>query len=43
MGTLSEHQAEQNLDFLGYQLGLIPSIAKSHGPCVCYACDLCMK
>jgi hypothetical protein len=35
--------------FLGYQLGLIPAsnieihVATSHGPCVCYARDLCRK
>jgi hypothetical protein len=28
---------------IGYQLGLIPAIATSHGPCVCYARDLCRK
>jgi hypothetical protein len=43
MGALSERQAEQHLNLLGYQLGLIPSIATSHGPCICYARNLCMK
>jgi hypothetical protein len=41
--TIFTYGRRVDTHFLGYQLGLIHAIATSHGPCVCYACDLCRK
>jgi hypothetical protein len=41
--TIKGKRQEKQGVILGYQLDFIPAKATSHGPCICYARDLCRK